>query len=125
MEIFFIGILILIFAAIMQLFFKNQYAKLNLISVSSVLSALCVVYNSIKIFLEGSYAKTFPFSSIRKWLPTTIWKIRISLFMTASGRLTSLKKWRARLSPISTVTVCLCLLSWASAPTCTVCCPTW
>ena len=64
METFFIGILILVFAAILQLFFKNQNLKLNIISIASVLSAICVVFNSIKIFLQGACSPTFSFSLI-------------------------------------------------------------
>ena len=64
MDIFFIGILILVLAGILQLFVKNQNWKLNIISVSSVLSAILVVYNSIKIFFDGGYVRYFNFSSV-------------------------------------------------------------
>lgn len=51
MNIFFIGILILVFCAILQLFFKKQDLKLKIVSISSILSSIFITYSGIKVFL--------------------------------------------------------------------------
>ena len=64
MDIFFVGILVLVLGAISQLFVKKQENKLKLNSVASLISAFFVAFASIKTFVFGTMQKTFQFGSI-------------------------------------------------------------
>ena len=64
MESFFIGIIILVFSAIIQLFFKNQSLKIKIISFGSILSSLFTVFNAINVFLNEETTTIFRQNSI-------------------------------------------------------------
>ena len=64
MNIFFIGLGIIIFAILLSFFIKNQKAKLKFASIASIVAFLPICFASIKTFIEGKSEIVFNFGSI-------------------------------------------------------------